>query len=90
MTAKIYSAFAAMLNTITGGIQLYVSEPEHTLNIRPMIDPVVPRDLLERHKGGKVYVARLLDDIDFPNFVRFSHVFVKCPLPSAKNLSTRM
>ena len=37
VTAKTYAAFEVMLSSIMGGIQLYVQEPGHTLNIRRSI-----------------------------------------------------
>ena len=79
VTSKIYSAFKAMLSGITGGIQMFVTEARHTLNLKTIhpVDPVVPG--VELKRSGKVYVARLQDNIEFPNVVRLSRVNVKCP-----------
>jgi hypothetical protein len=76
VTRKIYQAFRPMLDTITGGIQMYSSLAGHTLKIRPMAEPVLNGSELKR--TGKVFIARLLDDVDFPNVIRLSGVNIKC------------
>jgi hypothetical protein len=48
VTRKIYEAFSPMLDTITGGIQMYSTLAGHCLPIRPMAKPVLNGRELKR------------------------------------------
>lgn len=76
VTRKIYEAYSPISNPITGGIQMFYSLAGNTRQIRPLSEPVVNGRELKR--SGKIYIARLLPDIDFPEVRRLSGVLTKC------------
>ena len=75
--AKIYGAFSSVLLGIRG-IQMYTPLSGWNMNLNETLEPLLPAKEMERK--GKVYIARLFEDDDFPNVVRLSRVMIKCPI----------
>lgn len=76
VTRKIYEAYAPILNPISGDIQIFFSLAGKKRQIRPLSEPVVNSRKLKRN--GKIYIARFLPDIEFPEVLSLSEVLTKC------------